>query len=152
MKTLSQQLLQEAQAKNLCAEFVNTWKDMSKAEFIEFFKKHGNWCCERQFPSQAILLEHFDNQECRDLGLYINREINITIDKLNYVFINCTGKVHAILNPNDPHFPMIYVSGESDLTFTGERVRCPIYTFDNAKVSVDKCFTVKYLKYQDGKD
>lgn len=135
MGSISDDLLELAKNKKLCSQFQKEWVQKDIHELVEFFKKHPDWCLERQYPSLLYLKKHFDSEEVRCQGVYVDRKVNETLSDQVYIFINCTGYCKVKFDPEKAIFPMIYVSLDSNMHFEIDGSSTPIQIYDNSTVT-----------------
>lgn len=135
---LNNELYELACDADLCSEHRQKWGEKDKLALIQYYKENPDWCLERQYPSLEYMSEHFDNEDTREEGVFVNYKLDgdVLSDQV-YVFINCTGVAHVKFDASKAIFPMIYVSQGSNIKFIVDGSHTPFQLYDDSVIDVD---------------
>lgn len=155
MKDLKERLMEEARAKGICAEGYGTMRTDDIDALVDYYIQNPDWAMERDYPTLAVLREHFSNIE--DKGVFVGKTFHgeLLNERQAYIFHNCRGTVRVGLNIGKAIIPMLYVAngcrmrivgaGDAEPRRSDERTIVPIYSFGKNDISAHDN---KYVKFQ----
>lgn len=140
--------MRDARLNKMCGENIAALRACTgKSEAIRLYKRTIDWALERGYPTMDVLRKEFDNDDARDLGIYIDRIFyGEILDRHQvYVFHNCKGDINTQLNYDRRIIPMLYFANGCEMTVDckqlqpcGIPIRVPLYIFgENAITAVD---------------
>lgn len=145
MASLKETLINTALAKGICDEGCRTMRHFqSKEEMVAYYLANPDWCMERDFPTLAMLREHFP--DAGKMGVYVDHTFHgeLLNDLQAYAFHNCKGTIKVSLNVEKAIIPMLYFANNCELRIVGEgdvilpaalRTRVPLYIFGDNHIT-----------------
>lgn len=131
--------MRDARLNGMCGENIDALRSCGgKAAAIRLYKKTIDWALENGYPTLEVLRKEFDNEEARDLGIYIDRIFyGELLDRHQvYVFHNCKGDIRTELNYDLRIIPMLYFANGCEMSVEctqiqplGRPIRIPLYIF-----------------------
>lgn len=158
MKELKQILMEQARAKGICAEGYGTMRMDGIDALVDFYIENPDWCLERNYPTLAVLKEHFSDIE--DKGVFVGKTFHgeVLNELQTYIFHNCKGTIKVGLNVDKAIIPMLYLANGCRLRFVGvgdvepkrkdERTEVPIYSFGKNDISAKDNNFVTFHRYE----
>lgn len=156
MKGLKEILINIARAKGICTEGYNTMLNAAnKNELISYYVENPDWCLERNFPTLAMLREHFPDVE--DMGVFVDHTFHgeLLNDLQTYIFHNCKGTIKVGLNVDKAIIPMLYLANGCRLRIIGtgdvvpkKQSEVPIYVFGQNDYSAKDNKFVEFTIYK----
>lgn len=145
MASLKETLINTALEMGICNEgYRKMRRFQTKEEMVAYYLANPDWCMERNFPSLAMLREHF--ADVRDMGVFVDHTFHgeLLNDLQTYIFHNCKGTIKVGLNVDKAIIPMLYLAngcrlrivGVGDVVLPREvRTKVPLYIFGDNRIS-----------------